>query len=83
MTGMDVELIVDAGLDPLEDQPIGALDLAVGLRVVHRCLVHSNSLGVIEVQEFVTCELSVVISDNMIWNLEPMDDVLDELSHSL
>lgn len=45
---MDPELIVDAYLDPLEDKPIGALDLAIGLRVVHRCLVHLNLLGVIE-----------------------------------
>jgi hypothetical protein len=32
---MDLELVLDASFDPLEDQPIGALDLIIGLRVVH------------------------------------------------
>lgn len=32
---MHLELIIDADLDPLEDHPIGALDLAIGFEVVH------------------------------------------------
>ena len=46
---MHLQLIVDVGLDPLEDHPIGVLDLAIGFRVVYRCLVHLDALGVVEV----------------------------------
>lgn len=42
MVSMDLELIVDVDLDPLEDESISALDLAVGLKVVHRCLLYPN-----------------------------------------
>lgn len=59
------------------------LDLAIGLGVVHQCPIHSNSLGVIEIQELGTRELSTVISDNTIWNPKPIDDVLDEFGRSL
>ena len=80
---MDLELIVDAGLDPLEDQPVGTLNLDVGLRLINRSPIHLDSLGVVEVQELVTCELSVIVSNNAIGDSEPMDDVLDELGHLL
>ena len=46
---MHLQLVVDAGLDPLEDHPIGMLDLAIGFGVVYRCPVHLDALGVIEV----------------------------------
>ena len=32
---VDLELVVDAGLDLLENQPVGALDLAIRLGVVY------------------------------------------------
>ena len=46
---MDLELVVDVGFDPLEDQPIGVLNLAVGLWVIDRSPIHTNSPGVVEV----------------------------------
>ena len=46
---MNLELIVDAGFDPLEDQPIGALNLAIGLGAIDRSLIHLDSPGVAEV----------------------------------
>jgi len=46
---MNLELVVDAGFDPLEDQPVGVLNLATGLRVVDRSPVHPDSPGVTEV----------------------------------
>ena len=49
MVGMDLELVVEAGFDPLEDQPIGALDLAIGLGVIDRSPIHSDLLGVAEI----------------------------------
>ena len=80
---MDLELIVDAAFDPMEDYPIGALDLAVGLGVIDQTLIHPDLPGVAEVQELVTYELSAIVSNNVIGYFEPMDDVLDEFDHPL
>jgi hypothetical protein len=46
---VDLELVVDVGLDPLEDKPIGTLDLAIGFKVIDRGLIHSDSLGITEI----------------------------------
>ena len=59
------------------------LDLAIGLGVINRGPIHSNSLGVAKIQKFAACELSAIISNNAIGNSEPMDNVLDELGRSL
>ena len=78
---MNLELLVDAGFDPLEDQPIGVLNLVIRLEVIDRSLIHPDSPGIAEVQEFVTYELGAIISNNVIRDSEPMDNVLDELGH--
>ena len=49
MANMDLELIVDIGFDPLKDQPVSALDLAVGFEVIDLSPIHSDSLGVTEI----------------------------------
>jgi len=53
---MNLELVVDAGFDPLEDQPVGVLNLAARLWVVDCSPVHLDSPGIIEVQELATYE---------------------------
>ena len=80
---MDLELVVDAGFDPLDDQPVGVLDLAVGLWVIDRGPIHSDFPGVAEIQTLAACELSSIISNNAIGNSKPVDNVLDELSRPL
>ena len=80
---MDLEHVVEVGFDPLEDQPVGALNLAIGLGVIDRSPIHPNSLGVIEVQELATYELSAIVSNNVIGYFEPVDDVLDEFDRPL
>ena len=83
MANMDLELIVDIGFDPLKDQPVSALDLAVGFEVIDLSPIHSDSLGIVEVQELTTYELGAIVSNNAIRNSEPVDDVLDEFGHPL
>jgi len=80
MANMDLELIVDIGFDPLKDQPVSALDLAVGFEVIDLSPIHSDSLGIAEIQEFATCELNVIVRNDAIGDPKPMDDVLNELS---
>ena len=54
------------------------LNLAVGLGVIDQTLIHPDLPGVAEVQELVTYELSAIVSNNVIGDSEPMDDVMDE-----
>ena len=49
MSHVDLELIVDVGFDPMEDQPVGTLNLAIGLRVIDQGLIHLDSASVVEV----------------------------------
>lgn len=78
---MHLELVIDAGFDYLKDHPVGMLYLPVGFRVIHRCPVHPDVPGVAKVEEFASYKLSAII--NAVRNLEPVDDVLDELRSAL
>ena len=49
MSHVDLELIVDVGFDPMEDQPVGTLNLAIRLGVVDHGPIHMDSLGITEV----------------------------------
>ena len=82
-SGVDLELIVDAGLDPLEDPPVGMLNLAIRLGVIDRSPIHLDYPGVTEVQELVTCELSAIVSNNVTGDSEHVDDVLNEFGRLL
>lgn len=80
---MDLELVVDMGLDPMEDQCVSMLGLAVGLEVIDRGPIYPNSPRVIEVQKLAHCELGTIISNNMIGDPKPVNVVLDELGRLL
>jgi hypothetical protein len=77
--GMRLELIIDAGLGPLKDHPFGTLNLHVGFRVVHHLPVHLDVLRVTKVKKLSSSKLGTIISDNVVRNPEPTDDILDEL----
>jgi hypothetical protein len=46
-------------------------------------MFHPNSPGVTEVQGLATYELGAIVSNNVIGNFEPVDNVLDEFSRPL
>jgi hypothetical protein len=58
---------------------ISALDLPICTRVDGRGLVHVDAIVVTEIQEFFSGELSAVVDNDRVRNLEMENDILDEI----
>ena len=65
-------------LEFLEDHAIGPLDLTVGTWVSDRGPIDSDAIPITKVQELVLGEVSPVVSDDAVGNVEPVDDVEEE-----
>src|SRR6185312_15514930 len=74
-----VQLVEDSWLQSLEDHAIGTLHLPVRLWVCHSRPVHTYVEAVAERQELLARELGAVVGDNRVRDLEPEDDVGEEL----
>lgn len=51
--------------------------------MIHGRPVQPDVLGVIKVDELVSCKLGVIVNDNVIRDPGPLDDVLDKLHRAL
>ena len=62
----------------MEDHAIGMLDLTVSTWVSDQGPVDSDAISITEVQELLPGEVSPVVSDDVVGNTEPVDDVEKE-----
>ena len=66
MPSIRFESVEDAGLESLEDQAIGLLDLTVGTWVSDRGPIDPDAVSIIEVQELLPGEVCSVVGDDTV-----------------
>ena len=73
-----VQSVEDARLEPLEDHAIGSLNLTFSMWMSDRGPVNPDAVSITEFQELLSDEISSVVSDDIVRNTEPIDDVEKE-----
>ena len=75
---MFVESVEDARLESLEDHAVGAFDLTISSWMSNRSPIDFDVVSIAEVLELLPSEVSPVVSDNTVRNVESIDDVKEE-----
>ena len=75
---MFVESVEDAWLKSLEDHVVGTLDLTVSTWVSDQGPVYPDAVSITKVQELLSGIVSPMVSDDVVRNDEPVDDVEEE-----
>ena len=78
MPGVLVESVKGAWLKSLEGHAIGTLDLTVSMWMFDRGPADPDAVSITEVQELLPGEVSSMVSDDIVRNAEPVDDVEEE-----
>ena len=77
--GVLIESVEDAWLKSLEDHAIGPLNLTVSTWMSDRGLVNPNAVSITKIQKLLPSEVSFVVSDDTVRNIEMIDDVKEAL----
>ena len=71
--------IINSGIDPLKDQAVGMLHLAIVSRVSHGGIVHVDVIFLTKVPKLESGEGGAQIGNDPVGYSESMYDLLDEL----
>ena len=69
--------IINSGIDPLKDQAVGMLHLAIVSRVSHGGIVHVDVVFLAEIPEFGTGEGGSQVGDDPVGYTKSMCNLLD------
>jgi hypothetical protein len=80
---MLLQAIIGAHLETLEDFSIGSFNQPVALRMCNRGIADLNAKVLTESLKCTAGELGPIVSNDPVWDLEPVDDGLDKLDCEL